>query len=280
MYIAKLCTIYVSISSLYAEFHHLHKTNNHRPLSSDWWYAWLALFGLIGVGLIITSALGSSYLKDKRKRRQHTKLIQKYTRVFVFDPSKSDTPQQSSSTAPPVMSPSESEESTNTSSSSSFMISSVENNVVAGFNNLLSRADTAASGSRKTKKLGLQKNSNNNNNEHALESTKKETLFYKVWNRLINIGQNLPLDAVKNYQQTCSICLDDFVSGDIIRELKCKHCFHRSCVDMYLYGQIAGDRPNPREECPICSRHVLGPDTTTATTATAETEVVVEMEQA
>jgi len=33
---------------------------------------------------------------------------------------------------------------------------------------------------------------------------------------------------------SCSICRDDFVDGDIIRDLKCGHSYHRGCVDEWL----------------------------------------------
>ncbi|XP_038895799.1 E3 ubiquitin-protein ligase RING1-like [Benincasa hispida] len=42
----------------------------------------------------------------------------------------------------------------------------------------------------------------------------------------------------------CSICLDEFSEGEICRMLpKCKHVFHRFCIDQWL--------PNERH-CPVC----------------------------
>ncbi|PIA39074.1 hypothetical protein AQUCO_02700326v1 [Aquilegia coerulea] len=42
----------------------------------------------------------------------------------------------------------------------------------------------------------------------------------------------------------CSVCLCGFVDGEEIRQLPlCKHFFHSSCIDMWLYSH---------SDCPIC----------------------------
>jgi len=59
--------------------------------------------------------------------------------------------------------------------------------------------------------------------------------------------------------QSCSICLDNYVDGDILRRLPCEHVFHESCVDTWL--RLNG-------HCPLCKRRVDGkedpPEPTTA----------------
>ncbi|KAJ1652680.1 hypothetical protein IWQ61_007037 [Dispira simplex] len=49
---------------------------------------------------------------------------------------------------------------------------------------------------------------------------------------------------------SCRICLDNFMIGDKIRLLKCRHVFHKGCADYWLL-RICG-------QCPICKKHALG----------------------
>eukprot|EP00890_Picochlorum_soloecismus_P001878 jgi/Picsp_1/2691/NSC_00921-R1_protein len=42
----------------------------------------------------------------------------------------------------------------------------------------------------------------------------------------------------------CAICLDQYCSGDKLRELPCSHRFHRNCIDEWLLSQTA--------LCPLC----------------------------
>ncbi|KAJ3410341.1 hypothetical protein HDV05_003871 [Chytridiales sp. JEL 0842] len=39
-----------------------------------------------------------------------------------------------------------------------------------------------------------------------------------------------------NVDPTCCICFSDFETGDKIRELACKHLFHKQCIDRWLYA--------------------------------------------
>jgi len=48
----------------------------------------------------------------------------------------------------------------------------------------------------------------------------------------------------------CSICLNEFQAGETVRRLgSCGHCFHKSCVDLWLLR---------RADCPLCKRPVSG----------------------
>lgn len=49
----------------------------------------------------------------------------------------------------------------------------------------------------------------------------------------------------------CLICLEAFVNGDELRNLKCSHCFHRACVDIWLLGTLSEDSV-VTSICPTC----------------------------
>ncbi|EGF82156.1 hypothetical protein BATDEDRAFT_86907 [Batrachochytrium dendrobatidis JAM81] len=53
----------------------------------------------------------------------------------------------------------------------------------------------------------------------------------------------------------CAICLDDFVVGNQVRELPCRHLFHDMCIDPWLLKH--------NRLCPICKRDVLVSSTNT-----------------
>lgn len=45
----------------------------------------------------------------------------------------------------------------------------------------------------------------------------------------------------------CSVCLESFVSEDLVKVLECKHVFHQKCIDPWLKKTL---------KCPLC-RHLL-----------------------
>ncbi|KAJ7956876.1 Zf-RING_2 domain-containing protein [Quillaja saponaria] len=47
----------------------------------------------------------------------------------------------------------------------------------------------------------------------------------------------------------CSVCLSEFKDGEKIRNLHCKHSFHRDCLDKWLQKYWA--------TCPLCRNKVL-----------------------
>jgi len=49
-------------------------------------------------------------------------------------------------------------------------------------------------------------------------------------------------------ESTCSICLDNFIEGEKVRILKCKHEFHCDCIELWMQGHGT---------CPIC-RNLCG----------------------
>ena len=57
----------------------------------------------------------------------------------------------------------------------------------------------------------------------------------------------IPLDKYQNENRTekiCSICYTKYGKEDLIRILKCKHFFHKECVDDWLL--------NYNSNCPCC----------------------------
>lgn len=47
----------------------------------------------------------------------------------------------------------------------------------------------------------------------------------------------------------CTVCLSTFEEGELIRKLKCKHVFHKDCLDTWLQQCSA--------TCPLCRSEVL-----------------------
>ncbi|KAI4317219.1 hypothetical protein L6164_025109 [Bauhinia variegata] len=47
----------------------------------------------------------------------------------------------------------------------------------------------------------------------------------------------------------CRVCLSEFEEGEKVRNLKCKHTFHKDCLDKWLQQCLA--------TCPLCRNQVL-----------------------
>ncbi|KAJ3021219.1 hypothetical protein HKX48_008985 [Thoreauomyces humboldtii] len=56
---------------------------------------------------------------------------------------------------------------------------------------------------------------------------------------------------------SCSVCFEDYVQGDILRELPCRHRFHRTCIDAWLLPDLETRNPGHRT-CPLCVADAAG----------------------
>ncbi|KAI8636595.1 hypothetical protein BD408DRAFT_85661 [Parasitella parasitica] len=62
------------------------------------------------------------------------------------------------------------------------------------------------------------------------------------------VKQFLTEKVKENEAEECAICLEDYVNGEELRVLPCKHDFHTFCVDAWLTTQ--------KKFCPICKRDI------------------------
>ncbi|TVU37149.1 hypothetical protein EJB05_10449, partial [Eragrostis curvula] len=53
-------------------------------------------------------------------------------------------------------------------------------------------------------------------------------------------------------EEECVVCLSGIEEGEEVRELKCRHLFHRSCLDRWLLA-----RPAAAATCPLCRCQLL-----------------------
>jgi len=58
----------------------------------------------------------------------------------------------------------------------------------------------------------------------------------------------------QNTEERCTICYEFYYANDIIRELKCKHRFHKRCIDACFYPKYHND---DELLCPLCRQDIL-----------------------
>jgi len=79
------------------------------------------------------------------------------------------------------------------------------------------------------------------------KKARKGRLSRKKLNQLPIIKFN-PQEHASRFE-SCAICIEEFKSGDKIRELPCKHGYHKVCIDPWLTSN--------RKVCPLCKAVVL-----------------------
>ena len=63
----------------------------------------------------------------------------------------------------------------------------------------------------------------------------------------------------------CSLCLQDYKVGDVVRMLQCGHLYHVACLDPWLFDSQMGRQ----RSCPLCGRDPLEAAASAGSDATA-----------
>ncbi|NXD12719.1 RNF6 ligase, partial [Nothocercus nigrocapillus] len=61
------------------------------------------------------------------------------------------------------------------------------------------------------------------------------------------------VNAENEISKTCSVCINEYITGNKLRQLPCMHEFHIHCIDRWL---------SENSTCPICRQPVLGSNAT------------------
>mmetsp|Transcript_13137 Transcript_13137/g.27894 ORF Transcript_13137/g.27894 Transcript_13137/m.27894 type:complete len:358 (-) Transcript_13137:256-1329(-) len=57
---------------------------------------------------------------------------------------------------------------------------------------------------------------------------------------------------IRNFNEECAICAEEYVEGDILRVTHCQHEFHLHCFDKWIYTFSTDSRPATHPTCPLC----------------------------
>lgn len=93
-------------------------------------------------------------------------------------------------------------------------------------------------------------------NTYSLSEHSQIVYVIKTDNKRNSLS-NLDIDSYfrcSDKHVLCSICLEDVKPKEFVRELKCKHNFHKKCIDSWLYECIKSNDNNI--QCPICRRKI------------------------
>lgn len=63
------------------------------------------------------------------------------------------------------------------------------------------------------------------------------------------------LDKGGSTATACSICCEDYGSGDLLRVLKCGHRYHLECVDRWFLSSSTDYSREPA--CPMCNASIV-----------------------
>ncbi|KAL3797487.1 hypothetical protein ACHAW5_010096 [Stephanodiscus triporus] len=64
------------------------------------------------------------------------------------------------------------------------------------------------------------------------------------------------IEGIRNFNEECAICAEEYVEGDILRVPLCRHEFHLHCFDKWMYTFSTDSRPATYPTCPLCKATV------------------------
>tara|TARA_Y100000389_G_scaffold186799_1_gene207562 strand:- start:248 stop:700 length:453 start_codon:yes stop_codon:yes gene_type:complete len=82
-----------------------------------------------------------------------------------------------------------------------------------------------------------------NFNEMSNDSSQNQRLITRSENPITLTKIKYKTDEENNYEEQCSICLDEFIENETLFQLDCHHYYHEKC----LKGWLKNNR-----NCPIC----------------------------
>lgn len=91
----------------------------------------------------------------------------------------------------------------------------------------------------------------------ALFELMQDTDMYYLCNAVVPFNimlQRHPKFSVCGCSSSCTVCCDDYESGDALRVLTCGHKYHVECIDKWLLSSIDYLRT---PACPICNAVLL-----------------------
>lgn len=92
---------------------------------------------------------------------------------------------------------------------------------------------------------GVQSQMSTENNESLAAETSE--LRNVIAERDLESQSSLP-HGIEVSSNACSICLSDYVEGETILMLPCRHNYHKACITEWLLGHT---------QCPLCKRDVM-----------------------